>query len=214
MRTSAQASVASILASTPAKLEGLRVDSIFQLRHSLLWTDVGIVHPTASSKLNSVASFVARLATAEKNAAGNHALNALSQISSPPITSYESIKRQKYCPLIEDAALQVKNGKRAMAPTLVPYIFSHSGEMSPESLRVVELFTREFSAMASLQYFEDGISLKRRTAAFRTRFKDALMVANANGFGSTLAHAGRPRNGQLLSPADAYGGLPGWEVIY
>jgi hypothetical protein len=210
----AKVTVASILSSTPAKLEGLRVDCIMQLRHSLLWIDVGIVHPTSASKLAAVKTFVTQLYNAEKVADGNHALNSLAQVSSPPVVTYGNVKKAKYFPLIEDTLTQVKNGQRAMAPTLVPCIFSHSGEMSPESLRVVELITREYTAMTALLYFEDGVSLKHRSAAFRTRFKDALMVANANGFGATLAHAGRSRNGQSLSPADAYGGLPGWEVVY
>ena len=86
--------------------------------------------------------------------------------------------------------------------------------MSPESLRAVELITRAYGTLASSRHYEDGISLKRRTAEFRTRFKDALMAANAAGFGSTLAHAGTPRAGRSLSPADAFGGLPDWEIIY
>jgi hypothetical protein len=40
------------------------------------------------------------------------------------------------------------------------------------------------------------------------------MVANANGFGATLAHAGMSRSGRTLSPADAFNGLPNWEVVY
>ena len=130
--------------------------------------------------------------------------------------AYAKVKVAKYSPAVADATQQVRNGTRAMAPVLVPCIFSHAGEMSPESLRVVELITRrrQFSSLASTLYFEDGIPLKRRTAAFRSRFKDALMVANANGFGSTVAHAGTPRAGKFLSPAEAYGGLPDWEVIY
>ena len=53
---------------------------------------------------------------------------------------------------------------------------------------------------------------KRRTADFRTRFKDALMCANCAGFGSTLDAAGTPRAGKVLSGAFENGGLPLWEV--
>ena len=130
------------------------------------------------------------------------------------MVSYQNVKKKKYAPLVVVATHQVTNGYRAAVPVLIPCIFSHAGEMSPESLRVIELITRDYKHMSSLLYFEDGVSLKRRTAAFRTRFKDALMVANANGFGSTLAHAGTPRAGKILSPAEAYGGLPDWEVVY
>ena len=62
-------------------------------------------------------------------------------------------------------------------------IFSHLGEFSPVAIRVVEIITLAFQGMTSRQLFEDGVSLKRRTAQFRTEFKDALMCANASGFG-------------------------------
>jgi hypothetical protein len=213
-RLAGQARVVQIIAQCPKKQEGLRVDTIISLDSHLLWLDIGVVHPTAPSKLQAVATFLTRLDTAERIAGGNLALNTLSQTSSPTLVAYAKVKVIKYSPAVADATQQVLNGVRAAAPVFVPCIFSHSGEMSPESMRVIELITRQFSTKVSTQYFEDGLSLKRRTAAFRTRFKDALMVANANGFGSTLAHAGTPRAGKFLSPADAFGGLPDWEVVY
>jgi hypothetical protein len=162
----------------------------------------------------STSIFVQKLYDAELAAEGNTAMNTLAQTSSPAVRAYHKVKMDKYSPLIADTAAQVKLGTRTSVPTFVPCIFSHSGEMSPESLRVVELITREFATTTSTHLFEDGVPLKRRTAAFRTRFKDALMTANANGFGVTLATAGKPRAGMALSPADAYGGLPAWEVLY
>jgi hypothetical protein len=203
---------AAIIAACPPKLEGLRVDSIIQLQHQLLWLDIGVVHSTAKSILLKVITFLTQLHKAELSAGGALALNTLSQSPSPAVLAYTRVKSIKYSGLIEDCARQVKSGKRSSVPVLIPCIFSHSGEMSPESIRVVELITREYATMVSGHYFEDGLALKRRTALFRTRFKDALMVANANGFGSTLAHAGTPRAGRTLSPPDAFGGLPDWEI--
>ena len=54
------------------------------------------------------------------------------------------------------------------------------------------------------------------TAQFRTRFKDAIMCANAiaTGFGTTISQAGLPRAGASVASADACGGLPEWEVLY
>jgi hypothetical protein len=213
-RNDAQVRVAQIIGQCPNSLEGLRVDCIIRLTNQLLWLDIGVVHPTAPSRLAAVVAFLKRLYIAERDACGSLALNALSQTSSPTVVAYGKVKVLKYSPMVADAALQVDKGKRDIAPVLVPCIFSHAGEMSPESMRVVELITRQYSTMLSRLYFEDGLSLKHRTAAFRTRFKDALMCANASGFGATLAHAGTPRAGKRLSPADAFGGLPEWEVIY
>ena len=67
------------------------------------------------------------------------------------------------------------------------------------------------------QRFEDGIPLKRKTAEFRTRFKDAIMCAYASGFGSTLMNAaGMPRMGRSMPSADidANGGVMVWESFY
>ena len=68
--------------------------------------------------------------------------------------------------------------------------------------------------MVARCYFEDGVSLKRRTAEFRMRFKDALMCANAAGFGRTISQAGKPRAGRAVTSPDANSGFPDWEVLY
>jgi hypothetical protein len=214
VRAEAQKDIAAIMAQCPKNLEGLRVDCIIRTRANLLWLDIGVVHPTAYSKLKAVIDFVLRLDTAEIAANGTPAASTLAGLSSPTVVAYHKVKVTRYSPLVADAAIQVKNGTRTSTPVFVPCIFSHSGEMSPESLRVVELITREYAATVATKYFEDGVPLKHRTAAFRTRFKDALMTANANGFGCTLAFAGTPRAGRELTPAEAYGGLPDWEVVY
>ena len=116
--------------------------------------------------------------------------------------------------MVEEAAALVRGGKRARAPVLMPCIFSHLGEFSPVALRAVEVITLAYKATAAQRVFEDGISLKRRTAMFRTRFKDALMCANAAGFGHTLSVAGQPRAGRVMPSLDANCGFPDWEVLY
>ena len=105
-------------------------------------------------------------------------------------------------------------GKRARVPKMVPCILSHLGELSPTAIRVVELITRAYNTLVSKQHFEDGVPLKRRTAQFHTRFKDALMCANASGFGRTISLAGQPRAGHPVSCPDASAGFPDWEAVY
>ena len=80
------------------------------------------------------------------------------------------------------------------------------------AVETVELITNAYKASLSYQFFEDGVSVKKRAAEFRGRFKDALMVANANGFGTTLSVAGMPIVGTRVSAAYDHGGLPPWEV--
>ena len=52
----------------------------------------------------------------------------------------------------------------------------------------------------------------KATAAFRTRFKDAILAVNARGFGEALIATGNPIAGWVLAPDD--GDLPGWEAPY
>jgi hypothetical protein len=212
VREAAAKQVAILVGQCPIKLEGLRVDCIIRTSLRTLWLDIGIVHPTAKSRLALVAAFLERVFRAEADAAGSLPLNIMAQVASPAVVAYGDVKNKRYAPAIKDATAQVKDGLRSSAPVFVPCIFSHAGEMSPESLRVVELITREYARTTALVPHEDGIAMNRRTAEFRCRFKDALAVANANGFGSTLSHAGKPRAGRFVAAADANGGLPLWEM--
>jgi hypothetical protein len=201
-----------LAAECPRDFQGLRVDAIIQSSTFLLWIDVGIVHTTAKSRLDPVLNFVRRLHAAELAAAGNFALNVLSGKVSPPLQQYAHVKDTKYAPMTLAATAQVRAGKRAMAPHFRACIFSHLGEMSPVTINTIETITMAYRESLSHKYFEDGISNKRRTADFRMNFKDALMVANASGFGTTLAAAGRPRAGRAVVSAFDFGGLPEWEV--
>ena len=201
-----------LAAECPRDFQGLRVDAIIQSSSFLLWIDVGIVHTTAKSRIDPVLKFVRRLHAAEKAAAGNFALNILSGKVSPPLQQYAHVKDTKYAPMTLAATAQVRAGKRAMPPRFRACIFSHLGEMSPVAISTVETITMAYRESLTRKYFEDGISNKRRTADFRMNFKDALMVANASGFGTTLAAAGRPRAGRAVVSAFDSGGLPEWEV--
>ena len=100
-----------------------------------------------------------------------------------------------------------------MKPHFTPCIFSHMGEMSPTAVETVELITKSFKASLSYHLFEDGVCVKKRSAEFRGRFKDALMVVIANGFGTTLVAAGAPMIGTHVSSAYDRGGLPPWEIL-
>ena len=84
--------------------------------------------------------------------------------------------------------------------------------MATTAVETIELITNGYKASLAFLFFEDGISTKKRTAEFRGRFKDALMVANTNGFGTTLAAAGMPMAGTRVSSAYDRGGLPPWEL--
>ena len=95
--------------------------------------------------------------------------------------------------MVEEAAVsQVGKGTHQQVPVLAACIFWHLGELSSVAIRIIEVITLAYRVMVVMCYFEDGIPLKRRTAEFRMRFKDALMCANAAGFGRTISQAGNP----------------------
>jgi hypothetical protein len=201
-----------IAAECPKNFKGLRVDCIMTATTFLLWIDVGIVHTSAPSIIDKELTFIKRLATAELAAGGNYSLDALAGHISPPMAQYDRHKHNLYKPMVNAATAQVRQGIRALKPIFTPCIFSHMGEMAPTAVETVELITKAYKASLSFQFFEDGICAKKRTAEFRGRFKDALMVANANGFGTTLSAAGMPMVGTRVSSAYDRGGLPPWEL--
>ena len=193
------------------KQRGLRVDYITELPKTPLWIDVGIIHPETRSKLAQSLAFVHQHDVEER--VGNRVNNAFMGKSSPPVQSYVSVKDTKYKAMVEETPSQVGKGTRQQAPVLAACIFSHLGELSSVTIRTIKVITLAYRTMVAMCYFEDGISLKRRTA-FRMRFKDTLMCANAAGFGRTIPQAGKPSAGRAVTSPDANSGFPDWEILY
>ena len=83
-------------------------------------------------------------------------------------------------------------------------------------IRLIEVLTKEAGLQFKPGPFTMGMSRQRHTGAFRTRLKDAVMCANAAGFGRALAAAGNPTGGGLnLSPTEFDDlEMPSWDVQY
>ena len=82
--------------------------------------------------------------------------------------------------MVYEAVNQVKKDMHIhkQDPVLAACIFSHLGEFSP-------VITIAYRVMVTVTmfYFEDGISLKRRTVEFKIRFKDSLpYIPEHHGF--------------------------------
>ena len=114
------------------------------------------------------------------------------------------------------AEKQFKKGNRSTIPKFVAAIISHTGEFAPELITYIEQVTKQYARTITPTDLEDGISRSRRTSIFRCRYKDALMAALAEGWGRTIADAGRPwlSTGALSkSTLEGYQSyLPSWEV--
>ena len=112
--------------------------------------------------------------------------------------------------LLEIATSQTRCRRRTKTPTLVPAVITHTGELSPAAILLIERITLQVAKSYNKGIFTLGLSKKRVTSAFRTRLKDAVMCANARGFGRALLSAGSPMPGLLLNPADDDLLLPNW----
>ena len=110
---------------------------------------------------------------------------------------------------MELATQQRRAKRRSHVPTLVAAVVTHTGELSPGAILLVERITSQAAAAYVRSSLTMGLTKKRYTAVFRTRLKDAIMATNARGFGRALLGAGNPMPGLLCNPADDLL-LPDW----
>ena len=177
--------------ATPGGTKGLRIDSRISFSDEEFWVDAGAVHATANSALPQVTRWVKAHTAANLEAGGVLRMNAMLMEPSPRVQAACNDKHNRYRGLIDIAYSQHKAGTRAILPVFVAAIISHTGEMAPELVTLVENITRQYAKSITPRDLDDGVSKNRKTGMFRARFKDALMAAMAEGFGRLLAAAGK-----------------------
>ena len=109
--------------------------------------------------------------------------------------------------MLELATNQVHNRRRVRPPTLIAAIITHAGELSPGMLHLIESLTTAAASQYKPAPINFGEPRKTFTRKFRTRLKDAIVCANARGFGRALLAAGSPLGGWVINPSD-------WSVNY
>ena len=89
---------------------------------------------------------------------------------------------------------QLNNKSRRVMPALMACVISHEDEFSRPLVRTIGTLTQYYRNLIKTEphLLETGEKLGKKTSSFRTSLKDALMCANANGFGKALACAGKP----------------------
>jgi hypothetical protein len=123
------------------------------------------------------------------------------------------LKKLRYNTAIELAAAQLRAGKRPSMPRLVPGIITHSGELGPDMIGMIEALTKTFASQHRKGPHTRGLSKSKHTAIFRTKLKDGLLAANAEGFGQALIAAGNPITGWVIAPDDfVWDGTDSWDV--
>ena len=176
---------------TPQNWKGLRIDLRIMFKDAEIWLDVSSRHPTAASTTAAVTKWTRDLRAAETAALGNRLRrSAMERMPSPAVRTACAEKHKLYGSLVATALRQKSRGQRPFSPLFVAGVVSHSGEMAPEFINMVEIFTNQFRKHCTTLNLEDGVSAARRTAEYRTRFKDALMTATLGSFGRTLDDAG------------------------
>ena len=191
-RDNAMMNIHAFASATPGGSKGLRIDAQITFEDLEFWVDGGSVHPTSNSSLPAVSKWVKRLSIANMEAAGFAHNNMMLQEASPNVRAACAKKHGTYQGLIDIAMAQHKAGSRQLLPIFVAAIISHSGEMAPELITLIEHITMQFARSITARELEDGISKSRKTGEFRARFKDALMAAVSEGWGRALASAGQP----------------------
>jgi hypothetical protein len=129
---------------------------------------------------------------------------------SPAVVITAKNKANQYRRLMDIAANQVQNRKRDSLPTFVAGIMTHLGELGPGMIDLIETLTSTAGQAYQGGILARGLSRSKTTAIFRTKLKDALLAANARGFGQALVAAGNPMAGWMLPPDEL--DMPDWDV--
>jgi hypothetical protein len=207
------------LRSLPGETKGVRLDLEISLTDGrVVWCDFTGIHPTTTSVLARLRAFLRLNGIVDDVAAGVVANSSTARLPSPAVVEATKLKRLRYHTLVELAANQVASRRRTVLPILVPGVVTHSGELGPDLIGLIEMLTMVAGKGFKKGWQSRGLSRSRFTAIFRTKVKDALMAANAEGFGQALVAAGNPISGWVTMPEDMVGApgmdLAGWDVNY
>jgi hypothetical protein len=209
-----KAKIGDALQRIPKATKGVRLDLTIELPDGTeLLIDFTGIHPTTAAALPKLKLFTRALDLGDDVSAGVVANNPSARLPSPAVEAAVKLKEIRYRNLMNLVMGQLAAGKRTKKPILISAVVTHLGELGPDTISLVERLTsvagKQFCARSP---HTRGLTKARVTAAFRSRFKDALLAANARGFGEALIATGNPIAGWVPAPDDA--GLPGWDVGY
>jgi hypothetical protein len=191
--------MADVAKSGTAK--GVRLDLQITLAKKELLCDFAGVHTTAPSSIPALKKWRQDITKGLAIAAEGDAKNPSARLPTPNIVKTVRTKHKRFDMLMQLAKAQYPL-RRKIKPTLLIPIVTHSGEMSPDMYTLIEIMTSEAARNYTPSYLTMGQPRKRFTAAFRSRLKDAVMAANARGFGRALMAAGNPLSGHVVNDDD------------
>ena len=200
-----------IIAETPASTKGVRLDLAITFPNgSECWVDFAGVHPTTRAALARINTWMSTTMMADHVAAGVVANNPAARAPSPAVELTVKAKEARYELLMQLVRQQVLSRKRKRTPLLCAAVITHLGELSPGFIQLIEMITAAAASNYHPGPLNDGAPRKTFATKFRTRLKDAIMAANARGFGRALRSAGNPMPGWVCAQFDDLL-LPSWD---
>ena len=197
------ANLTDALTSLTTQTKGVRLDLLISLPNMPdLWCDFTGIHPTAKNSIRKLQNFLVASGLGHDVAAGVVANNPTARQPSPAVVNATALKKLRYQTMLELAAAQVSSHRRCVLPKLVPGIVTHLGELGPDLINLVETITAAAGKQFRLGKMSRGMSKSKLTAIFRTKLKDGVLAANAEGFGQALVAAGNPIAGWVVAPDD------------
>jgi hypothetical protein len=206
--------VRDTLSALPEDTKGVRLDLEIVLPDMRVFLcDFTGIHPTSVTALKQIDGFLRANVLANDAASGVVVNNPLARAPSPAVVHATRLKQLRYDMLLVLIKRQLEAHMRDVMPKLVPGVITHLGELGPDFIVLIETLTaeagRQFRPTAPAAM---GMTKAKFTAMYRTRFKDALLCANASGFGRALLAAGNPMAGWALAPGDEDDDLPDWDL--
>ena len=184
-----QRSLDEFLTAVGDNTKGLRVDIAIRARNGqLVLVDGSCIHATSTSKRDRLFSFLVDKATRDVVNTGTEAE------MSPPVEEAQGNKKQKYDPLLNRVrARESRMGtRRTHLARFFGCIMTHDGEFSHDTFALIEWLVKQYRLSLTTEECWGKQSKGSMAADFRTRIKDGLVAAMANGWGRMLKEGGFP----------------------
>jgi hypothetical protein len=202
------------LLSLPDDTKGVRLDLEISLPSEKgtleIWCDFTGIHPTSKGARAPLATFLRATRMSDSAASGVVLNNAMAREPSPAVVQATKVKMARYLTLMGLATTQVQKRMHTTLPKLVAGVITHLGELGPDMIGLIETLTSAAARQFRAGPLSRGLSRAKYTAIYRTKLKDALLCANASGFGQALVAAGNPMAGWVRQPDEW--DLPCWDV--
>ena len=162
-----------------AENKGRRLDlSLTSMFTTEVVGDVSRIHPTTFDRLRRAYTYFGTLVHERIQAEQRGDTPPARNDSTPAIQYAAKRKWDKYYPLIAICEDQKNRRRRATVPTLLCLLFDHTGQMSADVYKLIEMMAIHKGRHLSQEEVDEGITSKMASASFRALAKDQLATVN------------------------------------